>query len=253
MRSKALNYDPLAPEYDRRYKEGDWRPIAELLERALWAANPGRVLEVGCGTGHWLDGGSPGADVVGLDESFPMLERAAENVPAAFLLQADAGHLPLAACSFEAIYCINALHHFPDPQRFLRMAERTLAPEGELLLVGLDAHDPNLEWYLYRYFEGVRARDLKRYPRFDHLDGWLRALDLQVTAAGVAQSIERIYVGREVWADPYLARGATSQLALLSEEEYQQGFGALQRAVRTQPQQQHRVGLKLRYLLAERR
>ncbi len=53
MPDTRLDYDRLARSYDQRYVEHDYRGIERTLRTVLDGRR--RVLEVGCGTGHWLE------------------------------------------------------------------------------------------------------------------------------------------------------------------------------------------------------
>lgn len=46
----------------------------------------------------------------------------------------DATNLPFAPASLDAVLCVNALHHFPYPLRFLRDVAVALRPGGHLLV-----------------------------------------------------------------------------------------------------------------------
>ncbi len=69
--ARSVDYDHVAKTYDRRYQENNYSGV----EAALIAFVGGehfdqRVLEVGCGTGHWLRSfGGTGIRVAGLDAS----------------------------------------------------------------------------------------------------------------------------------------------------------------------------------------
>jgi ubiquinone/menaquinone biosynthesis C-methylase UbiE len=52
--SSPINYDVIAPKYDARYAQNPLAGVSREL-RALVAQSQARdVLEVGCGTGHWV-------------------------------------------------------------------------------------------------------------------------------------------------------------------------------------------------------
>jgi SAM-dependent methyltransferase len=76
MASSALNYDPLAPAYHGRYAVNPLPGTAAALHGLVQSLAARRVLEVGCGTGRWLDELKGEAAMVGLDFSPGMLARA---------------------------------------------------------------------------------------------------------------------------------------------------------------------------------
>jgi ubiquinone/menaquinone biosynthesis C-methylase UbiE len=82
------------------------------------------LLEVGCGTGHflrWLC--ELGLSSVGLDLSRPMLDEA-KKLGEGVYLQGDALKLPIAAKSFDLVALITTLEFLPDPLQALAEAVR---------------------------------------------------------------------------------------------------------------------------------
>src|SRR5215475_7078210 len=131
-----VDYDRIAPAYDRRYAERSYAGVGDALARFLGDA--ARVLEVGCGTGHWLAQiGASGRSAFGVDASPAMLRRARTSTDARVAV-ATASALPFEAARFDAVVCVNALHHFPDKPRFLAEAWRVLRPGGRFFSVGMD-------------------------------------------------------------------------------------------------------------------
>lgn len=54
----------------------------------------------------------------------------------------DAEKLPFADRSVAGLFLTNVLHHLPDPAKFLREAERVLAPGGRLVMI-----EPSSTWW----------------------------------------------------------------------------------------------------------
>lgn len=103
-----------------------------LLQRA--AGRPGRLLDVGCATGIFLDGmRRRGWEVCGVEPS----PAASEYARARFGLDVltgrleEAGHPP---ASFDAITLWDVLEHVHEPRRTLSDLARLLRPGGLLLL-----------------------------------------------------------------------------------------------------------------------
>ena len=80
--SRVTNYDAIASGYDRRYTLHNYDGVRDTVLGFLGSAELSAVLEVGCGTGHWLQVMSDRARLVaGLDVSGTMLERARSAAP----------------------------------------------------------------------------------------------------------------------------------------------------------------------------
>src|SRR5262245_5940490 len=96
---------------------------------------PGRsVLDVACGTGivarTVADRLNGGGRVVGLDLNEAMLTVARRVRPEIEWRQGDAGNLPFATGSFDAVLCQMALMFFPDRGQSLGEMRRVVASGG---------------------------------------------------------------------------------------------------------------------------
>jgi ubiquinone/menaquinone biosynthesis C-methylase UbiE len=241
---RSVDYDQVAPSYDRRYETSDYSGITRALNDFVTADGPLRVLEVGCGTGHWLALLSErGHAVAGLDASQQMLEIARTRAPGAKLVRGGADHLPWDAASFDRVVCINAFHHFTAPQAFIAEARRVLRPRGALMTIGLDPHTGLDEWCIYRYFAGTLETDLLRYAPTAQIRAWLSDAGFSDCRTEVAQHIPLRVEAREALASGRLAKTATSQLSVLTDTEYDAGIAHIAQAIDTAEQRGERLYL----------
>jgi ubiquinone/menaquinone biosynthesis C-methylase UbiE len=242
---ERVDYDRIAPTYDARYTEnersGTGAALCALVERR--AAR--QVLEVGCGTGHWLQElqragtrrtktSTPRSyDVLayGLDLSRGMLRQAHARAPSLGIVRGRASELSFAGASFDLIYCVNAIHHFGQPRVFVSEACRTLRPGGTLAVIGMDPHGQADKWYVYRYFEGVYETDLRRFPPWGTVMDWMSKEGLVDVTCRVVEQFESDLVGRTVLEHPFLRKDSCSQLALLSDEAYAAGLRRIEAAI----------------------
>lgn len=234
-----VDYDALAPTYDERYAAAQYHGIAAALHSLVRQARPTWTLEVGCGSGYWLASVSAeapaGARLVGLDLSRGMLRQAQLKGATLSLVHGRASRLPFPAQTFDLLFCVHAVHHFQLPQEFLASASQVLRPGGVLAVIGMRPPASPGDWYLYQYFPGAFVLDIARYPAPEKLQGWMAEAGLAGARTQTVERIDRVLHGREVLSDPFLGKGATSQLALLSEEEYAAGLKRLEAALESNP------------------
>ena len=230
--TRRVDYDQIATTYDRRYQHNDYSGVEAALIAFVGERFDQRVLEVGCGTGHWLRliSGS-GARVMGLDVSGQMLAYARTQAPKATLAQGSAEHLPWARDSFDRVFCINAFHHFQDKVAFLTEAMRVLRPGGLMMTVGLDPHTGVDQWYIYEYFDNVLEIDKGRYPASSQIREWIRAAGFADCVTREIQHMPIRFRAREALEQGRLDRSATSQLRVLTDEEYRQGIDRVREAM----------------------
>jgi SAM-dependent methyltransferase len=228
----TVDYDSIAAGYDRRYLINDYSGVDEALSAFVGRDVTGRVLEVGCGTGHWLRLlAERGHRVAGVDASYNMLDYARTQAPGAALAHGLAERLPWIDGAFERLFCINALHHFRDKASFFAEARRVLGPGGHLMTIGLDPHTGVDRWYIYEYFEPVIEIDKRRYPASDQIREWMGAAGFTSVSTREVQHLPAQLLARAALDEGRLARGMTSQLAVLTDEQYQQGIDRIRGAL----------------------
>jgi ubiquinone/menaquinone biosynthesis C-methylase UbiE len=227
-----VNYDSIAAAFDRRYLENDYSGVESALRVFVGGESTARVLEVGCGTGHWLRLlGEKASRVAGVDASLSMLAFARTTARHAALAQGRAEQLPWRDRTFERVFCINALHHFEDKLAFLREAHRVLVPGGQLMTVGLDPHTGTDRWYIYEYFESVLEIDKLRYPASQQIREWMHALGYSSVRTSEVQHLPVRLSTRAALEQGRLDKGVTSQLAVLPDEDYERGIERIRRAL----------------------
>lgn len=130
-----------------------------------------RVLEVGVGTGLSLTSYDPDKQIVGIDVSFEMLdkaqrrvdERAIANVEA--LLEMDAEQLLFEDASFDIVVAMYVASVVPDPPRFLSEIRRVCKPGGDILIVNHFARNSGLRGQIERQLAPL-AQYLGWHPDF---------------------------------------------------------------------------------------
>lgn len=111
----------------------------EHFDRALWEEvclhlnldfRGRRVLDVGCGRALCAPVlQEQGADYVGMD----LIQSHPGSIRLSFCI-GEGGRIPFQRNSFNAIICLDAFEHFPEPIEAVREFERVLAPNGFVFL-----------------------------------------------------------------------------------------------------------------------
>jgi phosphatidylethanolamine/phosphatidyl-N-methylethanolamine N-methyltransferase len=179
-------YDICSPIYDFLFKK-IFQPGRISAVRMLGSPPPGRVLEVGIGTGLNLPFYPADIDLVGIDLSEGMLRKAQEKVealrmPNVTLKVMDASSMDLADGEFDATLATYVISAVPDPVSVLREMRRVTKPGGVIVILNhFRSHNPFM-----RRVEDALA------PVCAHL-GWKTNLALRplLEAVGLTPEITR--------------------------------------------------------------
>jgi SAM-dependent methyltransferase len=200
----------------------------DLLDEMLGDVRERDVLDVGCGTG-WIVRrlAAAGARAVGVDPLDDALERARAEDPdgGGRYLAAGAQALPFDDASFDAVVFFNSLHHVPEGDLDVALAEaaRVLRPSGMLYI-----QEPLAEGEFFELTRavddetGVRAAAQAALDRAGAEGGCLvetarREDTVAIRLAGF-EALRRLMVGVDPGRAPVIAA---------SEQSLQEAFGRL--------------------------
>jgi phosphatidylethanolamine/phosphatidyl-N-methylethanolamine N-methyltransferase len=202
MRSTQRIEEPRTPKFFKRFKDADesgtrmdedaiksayrrWAPVydhtfgrvaAEGRKHAVEIINQsqGRVLEVGVGTGLSLPAYRRQLEIVGIDLSPEMLEKARERVDeerlsnVTGLHEMDAGELKFEDASFDTVAAMYVMTVVPDPEKVMRELSRVCRPGGEVIIVNHFSAD-----------DGMRGWVERRMAPFADKLGWRPVFDIE--------------------------------------------------------------------------
>jgi SAM-dependent methyltransferase len=236
-----VDYDSVAADYSSRYQRNDYSGVTKAVTE-FFASGPAldrRVaLEVGCGTGVWLQLAREFSHpTVGVDPSSKMLHVARSTAPAAFLVRAQAESLPFQSQTVDRLFCVNALHHFSDPRAFFMEARRLVRPRGAILTIGLDPHTGRDRWWIYEYFPEALVADRQRYLSTQTIRGMMAAAGFERCETREVQHLPRALRLSEADSGGFLARTSASQLMVISDEDYEAGVGRIHTAAGSSPRE----------------
>ncbi|MFH1194229.1 MAG: class I SAM-dependent methyltransferase [bacterium] len=223
-----VDYSQIAPTYNERYKVSHLPGLTKFLTNLLIERRPFRILETGCGTGHWLNIAKNFCpEIFGADASIEMLKESTKINRNLNHLCADADNLPLRENYFDLIMCINSFHFYKQKNEFIKNAFRLLRSNGIFFIAELDPFHQAHDWYIYKYFPGTYEYDLERYlPTNVQRDCFNSAGFTGITETTL-EHIHSEYIGEEVLNDKFLQKDQASQLAALSEQEYKEGINKI--------------------------
>ena len=144
------DFDIAAERYDQWYETTEGAMYDRLEKKAVSKyfrqnVRGMKLLEVGCGTGHWSQFFSDcGFEITGIDISERMIKIAqGKNIANASFQVADSHSLPFANNSFDVTAAITTLEFVHDAELVLQdMVRCTRKPFGQLLIGMLNASAP---------------------------------------------------------------------------------------------------------------
>lgn len=165
-------YRRWAPFYDKTFgrltTEGRRQAVERINERT------GRVLEIGVGTGLSLSNYKRDFEVVGIDLSPDMLDKARAKITEEGLTnvvglhEMDASNLEFPDNSFDTVVAMYVLTVVPDPVAVMREMARVCKPGGQVMLLNHFSQE-----------EGVRGWVERRMAPFASRLGWHPVFDVQ--------------------------------------------------------------------------
>lgn len=108
-----------------------------------WGVTSGKILDIGSGSGLRtieLARMLPGVQLIGLDLSEPVLDRARQNArdggvaDRVSFKKGDAEHIPFDDGTFDMVICLSTLHLLSDPVKLFDETQRVLKPEGKFYI-----------------------------------------------------------------------------------------------------------------------
>jgi|GEM_PF-267366 len=160
-------WDSRAETYDTRFSFARWtqRKLVSLLQLG---DNP-YVLDLACGTGWVLRYAANRADgqgeFYGVDNSSKMIARArakSQSCGNLHFYKSRVEALPFDDNFFHAVMSSYAFHHFSNPEKALREANRVLKPKGKLCILDVTANNPFMR-LLDRFSRKVEPAHVRLY------------------------------------------------------------------------------------------
>ncbi|MBX7168147.1 MAG: class I SAM-dependent methyltransferase [Pirellulales bacterium] len=166
MKSGAF-YNLIQEGFSRGYQlltGGDPYPLRDLLLRRYAQRPPGKILDVGCGSGCFAFSGH---DYTGVDPNPKYVAYCQAERPGTFA-QMPGDRLEFADATFDTVLCFSVGHHVDDAtlDRILTEIGRVLRPSGRLYFADpirpINPWRP-VAWSLEWLDEGNHFRDEQQY------------------------------------------------------------------------------------------
>jgi ubiquinone/menaquinone biosynthesis C-methylase UbiE len=143
---------------NRFLRQGQERALRKALEE-IGPLTGKQVLEVGCGSGNWLEMLMGAESLAGIDLDPGRAASAAARFPGADIRSGDASRLPWASGSFDVILQSTVFSSILDPDMRRSVASemlRVLAPGGAILWYDFFVNNPSNP-----HVRGVRRREIE--------------------------------------------------------------------------------------------
>jgi len=137
------NYDQIAKSWNAT-RQNIW---PEMLRFKDYLKPGDKVLDAGCGNGRLIKiFDDLKVDYLGIDNSAELLMIAKNNFPGREFFVGDFLNLDFKANTFDAVFCLAALHHIPGKKnraKAISEFNRVLKPGGSLFMLNWHFSSPN--------------------------------------------------------------------------------------------------------------
>jgi ubiquinone/menaquinone biosynthesis C-methylase UbiE len=187
-------WDSRAETYDTRFSFTRWtqRKLVSLLQLG---DNP-YLLDLACGTGWALryaaNRTNGQGEFYGVDNSSKMIAQAqakSQSCGSLHFYKARVEALPFDDDFFHVVMSSNAFHHFSNPEKALREANRVLKPRGKLYILDITANNAFMR-LVDRFSRKVEPAHVKLYSTKEFQALFERAGLCYITSKRIIPAIE---------------------------------------------------------------
>ncbi len=187
-------WDSRAETYDTRFSFTRWtqRKLVSLLQLG---DNP-CLLDLACGTGwalRYAANRTKGqGEFYGVDNSSKMIAQAqakSQSCGSLHFYKARVEALPFDEDFFHVVMSSNAFHHFSNPEKALREANRVLKPKGKLYILDITANNAFMR-LVDRFSRKVEPAHVKLYSTKEFQALFERAGLCYITSKRIIPAIE---------------------------------------------------------------
>lgn len=225
-------YNKIGSKYDDRYAHDSMHAISELINKQVNLNCYKTIAEIACGTGHWLTNISYQiTNKFGFDLSLSFLKAAQNKNSKLMLCCCDAFNLPVKNNTFDYVFVINAIHMFPDKEKFLRDLKGIMKRCASILIVTIDPFDVEFQMYTYDFFDGIKSFDQKRFIKRQEIVQIVNDLEFSDVTCKPIFNTSKEFINEKVFTDIFLEKHNSSQLAWLNYEEYNKGIDRIKKTI----------------------
>ncbi len=232
-------YDTIGIGYDSTRRADPY--ITQRLIYHLNLKRGAKCMNVGCGTGNYSRAIVSMTDVemVGVDQSKPMIETASEKVGSVVWFVGDAESLPFPDDTFSGALFVLAVHHFKNSRLGFREAFRVLA-KGRLVIFTATSEQIRGYW-LNEYFPEAMEKSAEQMISLGSIVECLRLADFNNICSEtyeVSNELQDLflYSGKyrpEIYLDPRVRSGISSFAKLADSHEVEEGCKKLVSDIRS--------------------
>lgn len=229
-------YNTIGKNYNNTRSADPW--IANKMLSLLQPQTNGLFLDVGCGTGNYLEVFlEKGFDFYGVEPSDVMLTTALNRCKS-IIKKAFVEQLPFDDSFFNGSTAMFTFHHWKDKQKGLSEIFRILKPGSRLVLLSFTPEQLFNYWHVH-YFPKMIRRSAAIVPEKEEMKSWLHHAGFSVVSS------ENYFVHDELtdhffysnkrrpekYLDPEVRNGISSFTAFSDPDEVKSGLIKLEQDI----------------------